>query len=261
MTATVIAIYRYPVKGLSAEEMDRVALVPGECLPHDRRFAVALGSTRFDPQHPEWLPKIRFVMLMRDEKLARLRTRFDAESGVLAIAENDRELLRAAITEPDGRRPGGGISRRFPRRRGRTAARRRGARARLCRCAAQAERDDRQIRLADQPSEHRRHWRQRWACRSTPALSRECLFRRRAGLSEHGGSAPRSPSERRGCGSSRAITRCAATQVNPVTAQRDLDIVAALERAFGHINMGVYAEVVAGGEISLGDALRAHYKA
>jgi len=53
------------------------------------------------------------------------------------------------------------------------------------------------------------------------------------------------------------ITRCAATQVNPATAERDLDIVAALKRAFGHINMGVYAEVVAGGEIGLGDGLHA----
>jgi uncharacterized protein YcbX len=51
------------------------------------------------------------------------------------------------------------------------------------------------------------------------------------------------------------ITRCAATQVNPVTAKRDLDIVAALGRAFGHINMGVYAEVAAGGEVAVGDAL------
>jgi uncharacterized protein len=51
------------------------------------------------------------------------------------------------------------------------------------------------------------------------------------------------------------ITRCAATQVNPVTAKRDLDIVVALGRAFGHINMGVYAEVVTGGEIAEGDAL------
>ena len=34
------------------------------------------------------------------------------------------------------------------------------------------------------------------------------------------------------------ITRCAATQVNPVTAKRDLDIVAALGRAFGHNKMG-----------------------
>src|SRR2546430_10288485 len=104
MTSTVSAIYRYPVKGLSAEKMDRVTLMPGECLPHDRRFAVALGSTRFDPQHPEWLPKICFVMLMRDEKLAQLRTRFDAESGVLAITEDGRDVLHAAITEPEGRR-------------------------------------------------------------------------------------------------------------------------------------------------------------
>ena len=51
------------------------------------------------------------------------------------------------------------------------------------------------------------------------------------------------------------ITRCAATQVNPVTAERDLDIVAALERAFGHINMGVYAEVVAAGEVAVGAVL------
>jgi uncharacterized protein len=51
------------------------------------------------------------------------------------------------------------------------------------------------------------------------------------------------------------ITRCAATQVNPVTAERDLDIVAALGRAFGHTNMGVYAEVLGGGEIAVGDRL------
>jgi uncharacterized protein YcbX len=51
------------------------------------------------------------------------------------------------------------------------------------------------------------------------------------------------------------ITRCAATQVNPVTAERDLDVVAALGGAFGHSNMGVYAEVVAGGGITVGDVL------
>src|ERR1700739_721264 len=77
----VVAIYRYPVKGVSAEKMDRVVLTPGECLPHDRRFAIALGSTRFDPEHPEWLPKTHFIMLMRDEKLARLRTELVAGGG------------------------------------------------------------------------------------------------------------------------------------------------------------------------------------
>jgi uncharacterized protein len=51
------------------------------------------------------------------------------------------------------------------------------------------------------------------------------------------------------------ITRCAATQVDPVTAERDLDIVAGLGRAFGHTNMGVYAEVVGRAEIAVGDGL------
>lgn len=94
--------YRYPVKGLSAEKMGRVALTPGECLPQDRRFALALGSTLFDPKDPQWLPKTRFIMLMRDEKLALLQTRFDAETGALTIAENSRELLRERLTEPAG---------------------------------------------------------------------------------------------------------------------------------------------------------------
>jgi hypothetical protein len=51
------------------------------------------------------------------------------------------------------------------------------------------------------------------------------------------------------------ITRCAATQVNPATAERDLDIVTALGHSFDHTKMGVYAEVVAGGEVAVGDTL------
>ena len=51
------------------------------------------------------------------------------------------------------------------------------------------------------------------------------------------------------------ITRCAATQVNPATAARDLDIPAALDRSFGHINMGIYAEVISAGDIFIGDPL------
>ena len=101
MAAAVAAIYRYPVKGLSAEGLDRVTLMPGECLPHDRRFAIALGSTLFDPQRPAWLSKTHFIMLMRDEKLAQLQTRFDAETGVfmllyldLAYEEARRDHMR-----------------------------------------------------------------------------------------------------------------------------------------------------------------------
>src|SRR5690349_22074317 len=104
MTITISTIYRYPVKGLSPEPLGRVALTPGKCLPQDRRFAIALPSTRFDPARPEWLSKTHFVMLMRDEKLAQLQTRFDGETGELAAKRDGTTVLRESLADAEGRR-------------------------------------------------------------------------------------------------------------------------------------------------------------
>ncbi len=49
-------IYRYPVKGLTAEAMEEVALSPGATLPEDRRFALAQGDSAFDPAAPPGCP-------------------------------------------------------------------------------------------------------------------------------------------------------------------------------------------------------------
>jgi uncharacterized protein YcbX len=256
MTTRITAIYRYPIKGLSAEKMERVALEPGACLPHDRRFALALSSTPFDPQRPEWLSKTHFIMLMRDEKLAQLQTRFGVESGVLAIAENGRELLRVRMTEPEG-----------------------------CRLVAEfftnflGDTLDGPLRVVEAPGHAFADARPKPNATTDKYISlinRASItaleaaigvlvdpIRFRANVyfdgapawSEHDWLA-----NEIALGAARLrviapITRCAATQVNPVSAKRDLDIVAALGRAFGHINMGVYAEVSAGGEIAVGDAL------
>jgi hypothetical protein len=43
--------------------------------------------------------------------------------------------------------------------------------------------------------------------------------------------------------------------VNPVTAERDCDPVAALRDAFGHVDLGVYGRVEAGGRVAVGDAI------
>jgi len=200
MTSTVSAIYRYPVKGLSAEKMDRVTLMPGECLPHDRRFAVALGSTRFDPQHPEWLPKIRFVMLMRDEKLARLQTSFDPASGELSIAEKPPGIAagndhRAARTPPGGR-----IHHGLSRRCRRAAARCRGAGARLCRCTRKPHATtDKYVSLINRASIAALE-----AAMGAPVdpcdFARMSISRARRRGASLVGSAQRSPSEPRGCG-------------------------------------------------------------
>jgi uncharacterized protein YcbX len=71
-----------------------VMLTAGQCLPHDRRFALAHAATHFDPTRPEWLPKTSFLMLMRDEKLAQLRTHFDEQSGYFTIERDGQMLLR-----------------------------------------------------------------------------------------------------------------------------------------------------------------------
>jgi hypothetical protein len=253
---TVNKIYRYPVKGLSAEKMDRVTLTPGECLPHDRRFAIALGSTAFDPDHPEWLSKIHFVMLMRDEKLAQLRTHFDVESGVLQVAENGRVLLRAQLTEPDGRSLVASFFENF------LGGAVKGP-LRVVAAPGHAFADARR-----KPNATTDKYVSLINCASIRVLEAtigvpvdpirfraNVYFDTAPAWSEHGWVNSEITIVVARLRVVSPITRCAATQVNPLTAQRDLDIVAALERAFGHTNMGVYAEVVAGGDIAVGDAL------
>jgi uncharacterized protein YcbX len=51
------------------------------------------------------------------------------------------------------------------------------------------------------------------------------------------------------------IVRCAATNVDPSTGIRDLNIPKALLRALAHADCGVYADVIEGGEIAAGDEI------
>ena len=90
----VDSIYRYPVKGLTPEKLDSVMLTPGETLPFDRAFAIENGPGRFDPDKPRHLPKVSFLMLMRDERLASLDARFDDKTQVLtALANRSRGAI------------------------------------------------------------------------------------------------------------------------------------------------------------------------
>ena len=49
--------------------------------------------------------------------------------------------------------------------------------------------------------------------------------------------------------------RCGATNVNPATGRRDLDIPGSLRAAFGHKNLGVYLIAREGGQIAVGDSM------
>jgi uncharacterized protein YcbX len=57
------------------------------------------------------------------------------------------------------------------------------------------------------------------------------------------------------------IVRCAAVNVDPDTAQRDLAIPQALQRRLSHADCGIYAEVIEGGTISVDDTIAAEQPA
>jgi uncharacterized protein YcbX len=256
MTSTIAAIYRYPVKGLSPERLDRTTLAPGDCLPHDRRFAIALPSTRFDPQNPEWLAKTHFVMLMRDAALAHLHTSFDPATGELTITDETGPHLRARITEPDGARQaaefvaeflGDGVARPL----------------RIVEAPGHAFADARKKPDATADKYVSLINRASIAALEEAVETPVDPLRFRANIYFDGPPAWR---ELDWIGSDIAlggarlrivspITRCAATEVNPETAERDLDTVAALRRHFAHNLMGIYAEVIEGGPIAVGDRL------
>ena len=251
MTATITLIHRHPVKGLNAEPLARVALTPGEGLPHDRRFALAHGSTRFDTQAPEWRPKTQFLMLMRDEKLARLRITFDDESGELAIYRAGTRVVHAKATEPLGRTL---IEQFFA---GFMGAAARGA-PRMLEAPGHMFTDvpekclslinlasvtdlERVVGAAVDPS----RFRANLYFEGAPAWSEFDWVGKEIAI----GAARLRVSAR--------IDRCAAINVNPETAARDMNAIKALQRGFGHIDMGIYAEVIGGGEIATGDGITA----
>jgi uncharacterized protein YcbX len=257
VSATVTAIYRYPVKGLSPAPLERVALERGRCLPHDRRYALARAGTRFDPAHPQWLHKTAFFMLMRDERLALLRTRFDEASGMFSIARDGRELLAARITDHEGRRTIEAFFREF-----------------LADCAP-----DGPPRIVEAPGHTFADAKRKpgaafeqyvsfvnlasVAALEAAAATAVNPLRFRANVYLTGVPAW---GELEWIGRELAIdgvrlrvvapiTRCAATNVDPASAKRDMEIPATLQRVFRHNFMGVYGEVTAGGELAVGCAV------
>src|SRR6202049_114747 len=83
--ARIDAIYRYPVKGLSPQRLERTFLSVGATLAADRLYAIENGPSGFAPAAPAYFPKQRFLMLMRNERLAALRTDYDEASHTLTI--------------------------------------------------------------------------------------------------------------------------------------------------------------------------------
>jgi uncharacterized protein YcbX len=241
-------ITRYPVKGLSPEQMEEVELSPGEGIPLDRRFAFAQGDSPFDPADPKWLPKRNFACLAVNAQAAAIHSAYDARTNTLSLRAEGQAPLLAAWSDPAGRAAAAWVTAFL----GEEA---RGA-LRLSEVPGHAFTDipDKAVFLIGLASVTE------LGARAGMVLD-PLRFR---GNILFSGAAPFADLDWVGrdvlLGGARLKVfrrpkRCAATEVNPTTAERDARPPRWLMEQYGHVDFGIYATVLEGGRVSVGDAL------
>lgn len=249
MSIRIASLYRYPVKGLSPERLARTSLAAGHYFPGDRLYAIENGPSGFDPAKPEHQPKIKFLMLMRNESLARLKTRYLDDSSTLVIEKDGQDAVRGDLSTNDGRRT---IETFFA---SYMPDELRGTPKVLTGPAGFRFTDSRRgfVSLINLASVR--------ALQDVVGAPVDPL-RFRGNLHLDGldpwtefdlvGQILTSPSGLR-LKVTKRIERCAATNVDPTTGLRDLTIPKTLMQTYGHFDCGVYAEILSGGDLVEGE--------
>jgi len=242
-------LYRYPVKGLNAEALESAEVATGGCIPWDRAFALAQGDADFDPAEPRWLQKANFMCQMKNARIAALFSFLEPRTGMLAIrAPDGSSVVENALTEAGRERIGAFLTGflgeeargtpRFHHVEGHSFCDQRRKVVSLINLASLR---DYETKVGAR--RHRRRFRANVWFSGTPAWNeREWIGRQL----QVGGAV---------LNVVKPIARCAATEVNPETAERDADPLAELRALYGHVDLGVHAEVIEGGRFAVGDAI------
>lgn len=249
MQAQIAALYRHPVKGFTPERLASARLTAGECFPCDRLYAVEDGPSGFDPQAPDHVSKMRFAVLAKIPAVARARTAYDEASGVLSASAEGLADFAGDLRGDAGRR---------------------GFEAWLSALLGDAAKGP--LRVIEGPGAHRfmdsrsgfvsivnlasvRDLAERLGRAVDPLRFRANLYVEGwPAWAENGwtGRALSLGSAR--CEVLKPIVRCAATHVDPITAERDIDLVRALFDHYEHMFCGVYVGVTQDGAAAEGDA-------
>jgi hypothetical protein len=249
MTGIAAGLFRHPVKGFTPEPLTSVDLTPGQGFPADRIWAVENGPSGFDADAPAFTPKQKFTVLAALPKVAAVRTRYDEATATLEATAPGAPAFIGQLSDAAGRTAFAGWL-----------------------TDVLGEDAAGPLRVVGAP--------QSWRFTDHPLgqvsiinlasvadLSRRMgveldPLRFRANLYVDGWPAwsELSWTGKRlmlGWGEAevfKPIVRCAATSVNPATAERDADVPKALFDAFGHMHCGIYVRMTQPGRVSLGDA-------
>ncbi len=250
MHGRATALYRHPVKGFTPEALPGMTLTPGEGVAFDRLYAVENGPSGFDPEHPAFVPKQKFTVLASVPRVAAARTRFDEATMSLEVQAPGLPPLRANLETEVGRATfeawladllGDGV-----------------------RGPLKVIRSPDAWRFFDHPQGHVSIVNLA-SVRDLGARMGAALdpLRFRANVYVEGWPAW---AENQWTGRTlslgganaevfKPIVRCAATHVDPTSADRDLDVTKALFDNYGHMFCGIYVKVTAAGGLQMGDAV------
>jgi GntR family transcriptional regulator/MocR family aminotransferase len=241
-------IYRYPIKGLSAQPLTRIVLEAKKPFPHDRVFALVRPGAPFDTGDPRWGKKGLFVMLMLEEALARVRTTLDVETLQLTITQDNHQLIVADLNDDTARARVEEIFWQL------VPAFRIAPTLVRARDGHFMDKPDNVMSLINLATV--RSLEEQWGYKIDPLRFRANFYIDDA----------RPWEEFEWVGSDiqigdglfrvdRRNGRCGATNVNPETGRRDLDLPSSLRAAFGHKELGIYLVAREGGRVAVGDSV------
>lgn len=244
MTATIDRIIRHPIKSIGYEELATVDLTPGAVLPGDRHYAVAHEAAKFTGQPDGWQAKSNFLRGVASPDLMAVRATTLADGRLTLTHPRRPDLTLDPLAEgaalldwlaplwPDTR-PAPSHVVALPGQAMTDVPDPWIALASLTTLRALSHRMDTDL----SPHRFRANiWVDGW-----PVQHERDLIGQRITL---GGATVEIVEP---------ITRCRATCGNPVTGYDDADTLAALNRGWGHQDFGVYARVITGARIALGD--------
>jgi uncharacterized protein YcbX len=249
MTTTISRICTWPVKGLNEVSMEQADLVAGAPLPLDRAYGIARGSAMSSGRDPSEFGWKDFIQLKNCPRLATLTSDFDLDEQVLTLKRQGRQVAKGNLSQQIGRtlieqfltaylkddlqsppKIVGGGAETF------TDARK----PLLSIINLETLRD---IERVSRSVIDLRRMRGNLYVDGLPAWAEFDMI----GQEVTAGSAKLKVVAR--------IDRCAATHVNPDNGERDLQLTRFLQGGFGHMDCGVFAEVIEGGEVKPDDGL------
>ena len=236
-------VTRYPIKAHGREDLASVFLSADACLPWDRHWAVAHEAAKLNDG---WSPCMNFARAAKAPALMAISSRLDEATGEVTLMHPGRGSLTFRPDDVadlprflDWVEPLNPADRARPVRivsagRGMTDSDFSSVSI-LSEASLQALSDSMGVALS--PERFRGNL---WIAGAQPFAEFDWI-----GRDIRVGGAVLRIEER--------IGRCTATMANPMTGERDADTLQGLAQGFGHQDFGVYARVIEGGQVAVGD--------